>query len=382
MAYFSAEKKIERKDIGELVDGNQVYDIIQDTVDYNREFYAIEPAIVNKVYFDPTDKAFPKVEIKDGTKLPDYSVLGTIDAVFSKSGDTISKVKPVSLHMIVYPDEGEVVNIAKYANEYYWYMPLNIFGRVNINLAYNKLGTISNEATKFNRKLFPEPGDVIVQGRFGQSIRLGSDTSHEFPIIRIACGQSQTVANIRAKNVSSFFPQIEDLNNDGSTIHLSSGPERVQFVPSAEASNIPMGSDGNPFLIGNQIIMNSDRLIFNSKSSETSKYGGLIHLLASNKITLAATGGVYIETGKDGMISLGTDADLDQNPLVKGKELKDLLVEILDAIEAFAEALSKPELEGTNIVPALNTAASSLLAELEESEMNIPKIFSRTNFTI
>ena len=87
MAYFSAEKKIERKDIGELVDGNQVYDIIQDTVDSNREFYAIEPAIVNKVYFDPTDKAFPKVEIKDGTKLPDYSVLGTIDAVFSKSGN-------------------------------------------------------------------------------------------------------------------------------------------------------------------------------------------------------------------------------------------------------------------------------------------------------
>ena len=382
MAYFSAEKHFERSHIGELVDGNQVYDIIQDTVDPNREFYAIEPAIVNKVYFDPTDKKFPKVELEDGTKLPDYSVLGTIDAVFSKSGNIISKAKPISLHMIVYPDEGEVVNIAKYANEYYWYMPLNIFNKVNLNLAYNKIGTISEEATKFNRKVFPEPGDVIVQGRFGQSIRLGSDTSQEFPIIRIACGQSQEEDNIRNKNISSFFPQIEDLNNDGSTIHLSSGPERIEFVPSVKDVSIPMGADGKPFLIGNQIIINSDRLIFNSKSSATNPYGGSIYMFAASQINLTATGGVYIDTGKDGMIALGTDADLDQNPLVKGKELKDLLVKILDAIEAFASALSNPKLEGTNIVPTLNTEASELNKALEIAEEDIPKIFSKTNFTI
>ena len=60
MAYFSPKKAIER-DSSKLgvVDGNQVYDIIQETTDYFREFHATEPAIVSKVYINPTDSEFP-----------------------------------------------------------------------------------------------------------------------------------------------------------------------------------------------------------------------------------------------------------------------------------------------------------------------------------
>ena len=54
MAYFSPKKAIER-DSSKLgvVDGNQVYDIIQETTDHFREFHATEPAIVNKIYINP-----------------------------------------------------------------------------------------------------------------------------------------------------------------------------------------------------------------------------------------------------------------------------------------------------------------------------------------
>ena len=73
MAYFSDKKVIER-DSSKLgvVDGNQVYDIIQETSDHFREFHATEPAIVNKVYINPRDHNFPTRKIGE-YDVPDYS---------------------------------------------------------------------------------------------------------------------------------------------------------------------------------------------------------------------------------------------------------------------------------------------------------------------
>ena len=54
MAYFSDKKTIVR-DSSKLgvVDGNQVYDIIQESTDYFREYHSIESAIVEAVYINP-----------------------------------------------------------------------------------------------------------------------------------------------------------------------------------------------------------------------------------------------------------------------------------------------------------------------------------------
>ena len=98
MAYFSPKKAIER-DSSKLgvVDGNQVYDIIQETTDYFREFHATEPAIVSKVYINPTDSEFPTKTIADGTSIPDYQYYGTIDATFTIGTETLpGKIKPIS----------------------------------------------------------------------------------------------------------------------------------------------------------------------------------------------------------------------------------------------------------------------------------------------
>ena len=83
------------------------------------------------------------------------------------------------------------------------------------------------------RKLLPEEGDILVEGRWGQSIRFSSTTAKKLPtnswsaqgelgspITIIRNGQS------KEKNTSApWVPIYEDINNDGSSIYMSSGQD-------------------------------------------------------------------------------------------------------------------------------------------------------------
>lgn len=83
------------------------------------------------------------------------------------------------------------------------------------------------------RNLLPEEGDIIIEGRWGQSIRFSSTTTQKLPnnswssqgelgspITIIRNGQS------KEKNTSApWVPIYEDINNDGSSIYMSSGQD-------------------------------------------------------------------------------------------------------------------------------------------------------------
>lgn len=95
------------------------------------------------------------------------------------------------------------------------------------------------------RNLFPNEGDVIIEGRFGNSIRFGSTAKQSKenknvespwstegregnPITIIRNGQSQ----VDLPNFNNWFPIYEDVQNDDSSIYMTSG----QTIPVALAS--------------------------------------------------------------------------------------------------------------------------------------------------
>ncbi len=389
MSYFSTKKIVKRKDIGEIVDGNQVYDIVESVVDSNREFHQIEAAIVNHVWLDPKAKEFPKIKVTIGTEeilMPNYSLLGTITATYTHSRKTINFVKSISSHMVVYPDVGEKVNMANFDGDIYWYSPLNLNQNVNVNRIAGIGGNISHEATKFNRKLAPQTGDVIIQGRYGQSMRFGSDSGNEFPTVKIVCGQAEVEENVDVKNADSAFPQIENLDFDGSSIYMTSGPEEIGLIPSSKTDNKPTK------LFGNQIILNSDRIIFQAKGNPVNKTGS-IHMFASNQVLITANTFITLECGagveseletggyKRGHIYLGTKADEEQNPIVKGRQLADVLEGILKMVSEFATAIQTGAVDGADITPTLQNSSTNLLAQLDEVKKTIPTMYSKTVFT-
>lgn len=101
------------------------------------------------------------------------------------------------------------------------------------------------------KDLQPFEGDIIVQGRFGQSIRLGSTVSvmkkfntwsnnsqdkNGDPITIIT--NSQGKRNIKEEN--KFNPIVEDINIDGSSIYLTS----TQEINLVDINNFPLASFG------------------------------------------------------------------------------------------------------------------------------------------
>jgi hypothetical protein len=371
MAYFSPKKAIER-DSSKLgvVDGNQVYDIIQETTDYFREFHATEPAIVNKVYINPTEDNFPKTSI-GGNEIPDYSKYGTIDASFVMGIENLpSYIKPISNHIVTYPLKGEVVNITQYGGDYYYdRSPLNLNQDVNMNRSLGERGdgSVSPQRTKFNRRVYASSGDTVIQGRFGNSIKLGSDSLYESPNIKIVCGQSQKLSNLQLKNLDPKFIHVEDLNNDGSSIYMTSGPDHIPLKTALNTPNFP--NDNN--LFGNMIILNSDRLVLQAKgqADESSSLLGCIHILAGDDIIISAGDKIVVESKK---IYLGADSDVDPSPLAKGDDVVESLTDIVSAIKGVISVLEDDYWDGE---------FNMVRRQLNAIEEYLPDIKSRTAFT-
>jgi hypothetical protein len=120
-----------------------------------------------------------------------------------------------------------------------------------------KLGNTFQEKENI-RCLLPEEGDLLLEGRWGQSIRFSSTTTPKQPtnswssqgeigqpitIIR----NGQTITDIAKE---PWIPIYEDINNDGSSIYLCSGQEIPLELASKNLKSfgITVGSAFNPSL--------------------------------------------------------------------------------------------------------------------------------------
>ena len=355
---------------------DDVHSIIKDNVDESGEFYEIEPAIVIQTLLNPKD--FPKVEsnlARKGAKIPDYSYLGTIKARFKESqseGDEIpGYIKPLSPHIVVYPSKGEVVNVAEHGGQFYYYNPLNLRNNININRAVGEKGDglVTHQATKYNRPILGEHGDLVLNGRFGQGIKFGSDPSYQYPDIKITNRQS-VMSN---KVDDEYYAHMQSLNTDGSSIFITSGPAQVinEIVPAVITNS--MLDD----MSGDMITLNSDKLFFNAKGEGDILSDGNIYMSANNKLNLSANGEVNFELGTFGKISLGVAYEGPAgNPLIKGKQTEDLLVKLFGAVKEFCNAVS-----AATGVAQVATASKTMLGTIKDIENDdLPEIFSDVVF--
>lgn len=201
-----------------------------------------------------------------------------------------------------------------------------------------------------NLKLYE--GDVLLEGRFGQSIRFSgfNNTNNVFaPTTIIRNGESPVNRKIRDnKSVE------EDINRDGSSIVLSSDQYQLPFQPGtvddkgkSDFQTKPDSFDGFPSkLIGDQILINSGRIILSAKNAEMifyskKNYGfisdggmsidnkfGVDISVGDNFNVITNDNDIVFLTGK-GSIFLGNE---NPEPLVKGQQLVDILAELIDAI--------------------------------------------------
>ena len=312
----------------------------------SEEFYELEPVEVLEVYLDEPQvggKKFPFLPRIGGKK--DYSFVGGIRGrfVYSQTGtnfDSCHDFLPMNPNINNLPTVGEVVIGVMYFGKFFYTTQLNFFGNPNFNTqAGISAGNTKNvdesntegklDAGKYGkyfqqnfdaRKLLPREGDLIIEGRYGHSIRMGSDLFNdngESPNIILSAGHlinQDTDEQKKEKKV----PILEKIDDDGSSLYLTTNQELI-FTPGVESA-----VEGSfPPFDGKNILLDSDRIIFNTKNN------GSISLLSNNNIAISSVTSVVVESPS---ILIGSTEATE--PMVLGESLKGLLEELINAINA------------------------------------------------
>ncbi len=227
-------------------------------------------------------------------------------------------------------------------------------------------------------------GDIITEGRWGNSIRLGStaktdsilygnnwsDTGEDGnPITIIRNGQPDDSSE------EGYLPIVENINKDLSSIYLTSN----QTIPlNTEITNNPTIKNNIPESIGSyegsQVLINSNRLVFNTKADSI-----ILNSQSTISLTSINTVGIYSQEGDivlqsaKNNIRLG-DPNASQS-LVLGDTFMDDFEKLLKKIQSMCQLMQgEPKLYlSTGAAGSVKTQASFMLNNIKNYKSKIVK---------
>jgi hypothetical protein len=185
------------------------------------------------------------------------------------------------------------------------------------------------------RPIPPFAGDMIVEGRWGNSIRLGSTNRSTLentwssvgtegdPIVILRNGQFSS-------NLEPWIPLSEDISADQGSIYLTS----TQKIPVTTINFRTNSFNTNPptepkEYTKNQILIDSGRLVFVAKEDN-------LLLTAANSIHISAAGfnvDVNSTTIQSSLIQLGSSDTTLLHPVAKGDRVVELFQDIIQLFQ-------------------------------------------------
>ncbi len=227
-------------------------------------------------------------------------------------------------------------------------------------------------------------GDIITEGRWGNSIRLGStaktdsilygnnwsDTGEDGnPITIIRNGQPDDSSE------EGYLPIVENINKDLSSIYLTSN----QTIPlNTEITNNPTIKNNIPESIGSyegsQVLINSNRLVFNTKADSI-----ILNSQSTISLTSINTVGIYSQEGDIVLQSAKNNVRLgDSNAsqsLVLGDTFMDDFEKLLKKIQSMCQLMQgEPKLYlSTGAAGSVKTQASFMLNNIKNYKSKIVK---------
>jgi len=345
-------------------------------------------------------------------------------------GAQIVNASPLFPNIKNYPLKNETVflvtgPINKYSQNpggvtYYYFTPTCLWGNVNTNPTPNPYTNTSSPTTNksiaqieagspnqsavnetpvfkpgvyFPEKanifpLYPFEGDVIYEGRWGNSIRFGStnllegnplnvwsaNSNNGDPITIIRNGQNPNLTG------SAQSLTVENINQDLSDIWLTS----TQQVPIEASSTFydsyqPQDAPTTPNqYAGKQIIINSGRLVFNTTEDHlmfSSKKS--INLNAVQSVNIDVTGPFVVQAGE---IFLGSK-DANESVLLGDSTvelLKNIFTDMGTLLNVMAQQVTRPSETGLGALATMASAVkenlSGYIAQLEDVKSEFIKV--------
>ena len=229
--------------------------------------------------------------------------------------------------------------------------------------------------------LQPFEGDFIYEGRWGNSIRLTGTAPNKNPwssegtqgdaITIIRNGQTDN------PNKNGWDFTVEDINTDPSSIYLTTTQKIPLTASSTNYFSYKTDTPTNPDeYVGNQVLLNSGRLIFNTTED---------HLMLSSAKSISLSSLTTVNIDASEMIIQTTKIYLGsknaKEPLLLGDTTAALLKDMLNILTKLTEACVVAANGGGPVAP-LNGTASKLLPRLQKLAPKIDSIKSTYNFTV
>ena len=250
---------------------------------------------------------------------------------------------PLDPNNLQIPVRGEVVLGTEFLGKYYYMSKLNIQNSPIANTKPNissyaskpfedfQLGKYFTENPNGSKKLITREGDTILQGRFGNSIRLGSNQSEDF------FNDPQTSDFIDSPNVK-IVSGISDIGDDEKVYYQENLDTEINSIYLTTKEDVSFKFNGNDIENNGQpqITIQSDNIVFHGKENFN---------VYSNEINLG--GG-------------------DTQPVVLGNNLVELIEEILTTLINLISSYSSPN----------PTSTSGLSIQVGDIEQRVNEILS------
>ena len=239
--------------------------------------------------------------------------------------------------------------------------------------------------------LLPFTGDVIHEGRWGNSLRFGSTakSNSEYknnwsetgengdPILILRNGQPTNSSE------EGWVPITEDINQDLSSIYLTS-TQKLPIDDNIINRFTPFSTLGRAITLNNyigpQIFANTDRIVLNAKNDSIligSKKG--INLSTEEYVNVKSRN-LYIDAQN---VKLGSESATE--PILLGDKTEDLLSRLITQLTSICSILITDQIypEGVPIPNELmNQAATNALSVLNELQTQLPTLKSKVSKTI
>jgi hypothetical protein len=269
---------------------------------------------------------------------------------------SIKKIPLVGEFVLIYKTFNQQTTNNKWRESWYYSSTVDIQSSINENMIPGISGQLSEEQISnlqpgytFKRKsispIQPYEGDVLIEGRTGNSIRFSSTISTNYPASYYfkkptwsgndaSAGDPIIILSNRTINKDKREFIVEDIEQDASSLYLTSTQQLDTFKLSNELTV-------NNNFVGSQLIGSADRVILRAKND--------IAVLDSKK-------GIVLNTPGD--IKLGDDS-ADQS-MVHGEVLTRIINKLARAILAGGTA------SGAMVTSNAATLLTDISADLEE----------------
>ena len=336
---------------------------------------SLVPARVVDVILDPASTEGVKYGQSNAVGAIKYALLGTDQDV--ENPETLSVAFPINSSIRKLPLKNEIVLLikspsyrgsdAEYASVTYYETVVGLWNTANHNALPVKdteevdLGEGIDELSTIN-PMQPFPGDLLFEGRQGQSVRFTGyphksnpfvdDENKTLPLTIISNGQIETESGVDHI--------VEDVNEDYSSIYLTSN-HTIPLIPARTKRSSFNDEPTEPnYYKGNQVIVNGGRLYFNAKEED-------IHLNAAENLGITSR-----VVGIDGVDYIGLDAKkiylgaqarkFEQQPIILGDQLEVFLASLLSSIDRLGGVLSTATTVSGQSLPTVNLEGFALQA--------------------